>query len=40
MKEQKTIQKNKLNPDNIFYPRIIREFNDGPDEEPLVYGGM
>jgi len=22
-----------------MYPRIIREFDDGPDEEPMVYGG-
>ncbi len=22
-----------------FYPRIIREFDDGPDEEPMLYGG-
>jgi len=22
-----------------MYPRIIREFDDGPDEQPMVYGG-
>jgi len=22
-----------------FFPRIVREFNDGPDEEPMIYGG-
>jgi hypothetical protein len=22
-----------------MYPRIIREFDDGPDEDPMVYGG-
>ena len=22
---------------SLFYPRIIREFDDGPDEEPMVY---
>jgi len=22
-----------------MYPRIIREFDDGHDEEPMVYGG-
>jgi len=21
-----------------FFPRIIREFDDGPDEEPMIYG--
>lgn len=21
-----------------MYPRIIREFDDGPDEEPMCYG--
>jgi hypothetical protein len=23
---------------NAMYPRIIREFDDGPDEEPMMYG--
>lgn len=23
---------------NSFFPRIIREFNDGPDEAPMMYG--
>jgi len=22
-----------------FFPRIIREFDDGPDEKPMIYGG-
>jgi len=22
-----------------YFPRIIREFNDGPDEKPALYGG-
>jgi len=22
-----------------MFPRIIREFDDGPDEEPMMYGG-
>jgi len=22
-----------------MYPRIIREFDDGPDEKPMIYGG-
>jgi len=21
----------------LFFPRIIREFDDGPDEKPMVY---
>jgi len=21
-----------------MFPRIIREFDDGPDEEPMMYG--
>jgi len=21
-----------------FFPRIIREFDDGPDGEPMIYG--
>jgi hypothetical protein len=39
MKQENIIQKNGLNPGSFFYPRIIREFDDGPDEKPLVYGG-
>jgi len=23
---------------NAMYPRIIREFDDGPDEKPMMYG--
>jgi len=26
--------------DQAFFPRIIREFDDGPDEKPMVYGGQ
>ena len=22
-----------------FFPRIVREFDDGPDEKPMIYGG-
>jgi len=39
MKQQNKIQNKGLNSDNFFYPRIIREFDDGPDEEPMMYGG-
>jgi len=21
----------------LFFPRIIREFDDGPDEKPMIY---
>ena len=24
--------------DQTFFPQIIREFDDGPDEKPMVYG--
>lgn len=23
----------------LFFPKIIREFDDGPDEKPMMYGG-
>jgi len=23
----------------LFFPRIIREFDDGPDEKPMMYRG-
>ena len=23
----------------LFFPKIIREFDDGPDEKPMIYGG-
>jgi len=23
---------------STFFPRIIREFDDGPDEKPMMYG--
>ncbi len=30
----------KTGPSNqTFFPRIIREFDDGPDEKPMIYGG-
>jgi hypothetical protein len=32
-----TIQKNS-EMISSFFPRIIREFDDGPDEEPMMYG--
>jgi len=24
---------------SLFFPRVIREFDDGPDEKPMIYGG-
>jgi len=39
MKQEKIIQKNGFDSGNFFYPRIIREFDDGPDEKPMMYGG-
>ncbi len=37
--KQNTIQKNELNSRPSFYPRIIREFEDERDEQPMFYGG-
>jgi len=37
--EQKQIQKIKEQELNSYFPRIIREFNDGPDEKPALYRG-
>jgi len=39
MKQENKIQKDGLNSGNFFYPRIIREFDDGSDEKPMMYGG-
>ena len=38
--KQNIIQKNELNSKASFYPRIIREFEDERDEEPMIYGGQ
>jgi len=33
-------EEEKTGPSNqTFFPRIIREFDDGPDEKPMIYGG-
>ena len=43
--KQKTIQETAFlgekqgKSDRLFFPRIIREFDDGPDEKPMIYGG-
>lgn len=39
MKQENIIQNNELNSRVFFYPRIIREFDDGTDEKPMIYGG-
>ncbi len=39
MKQENKIQKIELNSRPSFYPRIIREFEDERDEEPMFYGG-
>ncbi len=39
MEEQNKIQNNEFNSRPSFYPRIIREFEDERDEEPMIYGG-
>ncbi len=39
MKQENIIQKIELNSRPSFYPRIIREFEDERDEEPMFYGG-
>ena len=33
--EEKSVPKQQT-----LFPRIIREFDDGPDEKPMVYGGV
>jgi len=41
-KEFKTVksEEEKTGPNHqTFFPRIIREFDDGPDEKPMIYGG-
>ncbi len=38
--KQNIIQKSELNSRPSFYPRIIREFEDERDEEPMFYRGQ
>ncbi len=35
----KSVEEKKVPKHQTFFPRIIREFDDGPDEKPMVYGG-
>jgi hypothetical protein len=37
--KQKTIIKSETSQLTNFFPRVIREFDDGHDEEPMVYWG-
>lgn len=37
--KQNTIQENESDSRPSFYPRIIREFEDERDEQPMFYGG-
>jgi len=37
--KQKSKNQNRIQTLNSFFPRIIREFDDGPDEKPMFYGG-
>ena len=39
MKQENIIQKNESSSRISFYPRIIREFENERDEEPMIYGG-
>jgi len=40
MNEKNKIQNNNgIDSSVFFYPRIIREFDDGPNEKPMIYGG-
>jgi len=32
-----TIAKTTSQTPPLFFPRIIREFDDGPDEKPMIY---
>ena len=33
----KSEEENKVPKHQTFFPRIIREFDDGPDEKPMIY---
>ena len=40
MNEKNKIQKRSESGSKVFlFPRILREFDDGPDEKPMIYGG-
>jgi len=33
----KSVEEKKVPIHQTFFPRIIREFDDGPDEKPMIY---
>ena len=33
----KSVEEKKVPKHQTFFPRIIREFDDGPDEKPMIY---
>ncbi len=35
----KSVEENTVPKHQTFFPRIIREFDDGVDEKPMAYGG-
>ena len=39
MKQNNNQKRNESGSRVFFYPRIIREFDDGHDEKPMIYGG-
>ena len=39
MKQKMKQKENRIGSECFFFPRIIREFDDGPDEKPMIYGG-
>jgi len=36
---QKSHQVGERPTSSLFFPRIIREFDDGPDDKPMIYRG-
>ena len=36
----KSAEESKIPLPQTFFPRIIREFDDGADEKPLIYWGQ
>ena len=37
---EKSEEENSVPIHQTLFPRIIREFDDGPDEKPMVYGDV
>jgi len=38
-KTVKSVEEKTVPTHQTFFPRIIREFDDGADEKPMLYGG-